>query len=97
MILLGVLFCLYCIYPTIRWSCYTEKEQIEKIGDPQSNTLGAWKEEQANIPEDDLFKQFQFSVKKWWEGDRDRALNLGLDLQGGLYVILQVDENDAVR
>jgi SecD/SecF fusion protein len=96
-ILLGLLFCLYCIYPTIRWSCYTEKEKIEKIGDPQSNTLGAWKEEQATIPDNDLLKQFQFNVKKWWEGDRDRALNLGLDLQGGLYVILQVDENDAVR
>jgi SecD/SecF fusion protein len=97
LILAGTLFCLYCIYPTIRWSMYTEQERVAKIGDPASNTLGEWKEEQATIPQDDLLKQFQFSVKKWWQGDRDRALNLGLDLQGGLYVILQVDENDAVR
>jgi len=96
-IALGVLLCLYFVYPTIRWGTYTEERRIELIGDMQNDELGLWKEEEMQIPKDDFFARLAFSIKKWWQGDRDRVINLGLDLQGGLYVVLEVDLDDAVR
>ena len=49
------------------------------------------------LADNDVVGHFMLSAKKWLQGDRERVLNLGLDLQGGLYVVLEVDMNDAIR
>lgn len=96
-IIIGILFCLYYVYPTIRWGMYTDEERKEKVGDAQENTLGTWKEEELEIDKNNVLDRFIFSTKKWAQGDRDRVLNLGLDLQGGMYVVLEVQMEDAVK
>ncbi len=96
-IAIGVLLCMYLVYPTVRWSMYSEKEKIELAGDTAQDVLGKWKEEEMQLADSDVAGHLALNMKKWWQGDRSRVLNLGLDLQGGLYVVLQVDLNDAIR
>ena len=96
-IALGIAVCLFFVYPTIRWGTYSPEKRIEFTGNLENNELGSWKEQEMEIEKGDLFGNFVFSLKKWWQGDRDRVINLGLDLQGGLYVVLEVDLDDAVR
>ena len=88
-ILAGILVCLYLIYPTIRWSLYTD-DQREKL-------MEQWKEEGDQVRPEGFGANFSFSMKKWWEGDRDKVINLGLDLQGGMFVVLEVQRDDAIR
>jgi len=88
-IALGFLICLYLVYPTIRWSLYSDDER--------TLLLSQWKEEQGANRDASTRIQLQFSMKRWWQGDRSRVLNLGLDLQGGLYVELEVQLDDALR
>ncbi len=97
LILAGVLICAYLVYPTLRWATYSPERRVELAGDPRAQELGAWKEEQMQLSDAGLAKRLAFSVKKWWQGDRDRVLNLGLDLQGGLFVVLEVQLDDAIR
>lgn len=97
LIALGILVCLYYVYPTIRWAAYTEQERVALAGDPAKNQIGTWKEEEMALGDSDFFGRAGFSLKKWFQGDRNRVINLGLDLQGGLYVILKVELDDAVR
>jgi len=96
-IAIGVLICLYFVYPTIRWGTYNNEQRTELAGDISQDKLGKWKEEKMQLADNDVAGHFALSAKKWLQGDRDRVLNLGLDLQGGLYVVLEVDMNDAIR
>ena len=96
-IAIGVLICLYLVYPTVKWSTYSDKEKIELAGDTSKDILGKWKEEEMQLADNDVIGHLIFNAKKWWQGDRSRVLNLGLDLQGGLYVVLEVDMKDAIR
>ncbi len=96
-IALGIAVCLFFVYPTFRWGTYTPEKRIEFTGNLENSELGSWKEQEMEIEKGDLFGDFAFSMKKWWQGDRNRVINLGLDLQGGLYVVLEVDLEDAVR
>lgn len=94
-ILVGFVLCLFYVYPTVRWALYTDEQRLELAGDPAEEMLGRWREEELNIG-DDFFSRFGFAMRKWAQGDRDRVLNLGLDLQGGMYVVLEVQLEDAV-
>lgn len=96
-ILASVLVCAYLVYPTLRWALYTPAERERLAGNPRAQELGAWKEEEMKLSDAGFGKRLAFSIKKWWQGDRDRVLNLGLDLQGGLFVVLEVQLDDAVR
>jgi len=96
-IAIGVIICLYLVYPTLRWGTYTNEQRTELAGDITQDTLGKWKEEEMQLADNDVAGHFTLSAKKWLQGDRERVLNLGLDLQGGLYVVLEVDMNDAIR
>jgi len=96
-IAIGVLICLYFVYPTIRWGIYTDEKRTELAGDTSQDILGKWKEEEMQLADNDVVGHFILSAKKWAQGDRDRVLNLGLDLQGGLYAVLEVDMDDAIR
>jgi len=96
-IAIGVIICLYLVYPTVRWGTYTDDQRTEFAGDLSKDTLGKWKEEEMQLADNDIVGHLTLSAKKWFQGDRARVLNLGLDLQGGLYVVLEVDMNDAIR
>ncbi len=96
-IAIGVIICLYLVYPTIRWGTYSDEQRTEFAGDLSKDTLGKWKEEEMQLADNDVAGHLALSAKKWIQGDRGRVLNLGLDLQGGLYVVLEVDMNDAIR
>jgi len=96
-IAIGVIICLYLVYPTLRWGTYTNEQRTELAGDISQDSLGKWKEEKMQLADNDVAGHFMLSAKKWLQGDRERVLNLGLDLQGGLYVVLEVDMNDAIR
>ena len=96
-IALGVAVCLFFVYPTIRWGTYELEQRKEFAGDLQNNKIGSWKEEEIEIEDNDFFGNLAFTMKKWAQGDRDKVINLGLDLQGGLYVVLEVDLDDAIR
>ncbi len=93
----GILVCLYFVYPTVRWSLYSNDQRRELGGDTTRDELGVWKEAEGQLADDDFAGRALFSIKKWWQGDRNRVLNLGLDLQGGLYVVLQVELDDAIQ
>ncbi len=97
----GLLFCLYYVFPTLRWGTYDNETRNQLVGNPAAQSIdekrGSWKAEEDLIDKDSALERLKFSLKKWWQGDRDRVLNLGLDLQGGLYVVLEVQLDDAVK
>ena len=35
-------------------------------------------------------------LERWYQGDKTKALNLGLDLQGGMHLVLKVDADAAI-
>lgn len=101
-IVLGVviLACYALIHPSLRWATYTQEQRYELNGNPMSSSAdeqsGQWK---IDAPSQDapFGKRLGYSLKKWWQGDRDKVLNLGLDLQGGISVFLKVELDDAIR
>lgn len=97
LILAIVLVSVYLVYPTVRWAMYTPAQREELAGNPREQKLGKWREEELRLRDAGFMKRLAFTVRKWWQGDRDLVLNLGLDLQGGLFVVLEVQLDDAVR
>lgn len=92
--------CIAFIHPSIRWAAYDNAQRVALNGDPMSKNadeaIGQWKLNQP--PADAPFGQrMAYSIKKWWQGDRSKVLNLGLDLQGGISVFLKVELDDAVQ
>ena len=85
-----VLLTLLLIYPTLKWSSYSEAQKVELAGDSLAGKLGAWKEEAKNLKDASGFSKFKFAVKKWWQGNNNMVMNLGLDLKGGMDVTLQI-------
>ena len=92
--------CIAFIHPSVRWATYDNAQRVALNGDPMSKNadeaIGQWKLNQP--PQDAPFGQrLAYSVKKWWQGDRSKVLNLGLDLQGGISVFLKVELDDAIQ
>ncbi|MDD5644353.1 MAG: protein translocase subunit SecD [bacterium] len=85
-----VLMSLFLIYPSIRWGTYKTAKRSELAGDSLSGKQGIWKEEERNLRDAGTFGKFVFWLKKWYQGNRDMVINLGLDLKGGMDVTLQV-------
>ncbi|MBO7543234.1 protein translocase subunit SecD [bacterium] len=92
--------CIALIHPSLRWASYDNAQRVALNGDPMSKNadeaIGQWKLNQP--PADAPFGQkLAYDVKKWWQGDRAKVLNLGLDLQGGISVFLKVELDDAIQ
>ena len=71
-----------------------EREEQAKQG-PWTKETPLW----GHIPRrPSLVRNIGTGMKMWWYGDRDLVLPLGLDLMGGIRVLLEVDEDqiDAV-
>ena len=73
------------IVPTVGWMTLDDTEREAR--------LEQWREEDyewlKNKP--GFFERATNRVKRWSEFDRDRVINLGLDLQGGLHMVLGFD------
>jgi SecD/SecF fusion protein len=70
------------IYPTIGWVTLSEEARAVR--------MAQWKaEDEARLRiQPGLFTEMGWGIKRWSEFDRERVINLGLDLQGGLHMIV---------
>lgn len=76
------------IYPTLGWLIVLDEPAREA-------RLAQWKaedDERAKVRQTSWQKTLH-SMKRWVEFDRDRVINLGLDLQGGIHMVLGFDIN----
>lgn len=76
------------VYPTIGWMTLSEEARRER--------LERWKKE-----DDELARQRPSTlartwhrIKRWAEFDRDMVINLGLDLQGGIHMVIGFNWQD---
>ena len=71
------------IYPTIGWTFLSEETRQAR--------LAKWKEEDQTYHKPNLFADIKRAVVRWAECDRSKVINLGLDLQGGIHMVLRLD------
>jgi len=85
-----ILFSLYKVYPTIKWATLSK--------DRQDQLMNQWEQDQQQVVEErSLWKSFKLSLKRWYYGDEDRTLKLGLDLKGGIYMVVQTKQEKIDR
>jgi SecD/SecF fusion protein len=71
------------IYPTIGWMTLSD--------DQRQARLAKWNEEDSVYEQKGFFAETGDAVRRWAEFDRSMVINLGLDLQGGIHMILGLD------
>ena len=81
-----LLVCFYYIYPTARWAGLSPEARkgIEK----------EWAARDPEVDGEGISARLFYSLEKWFRGDPRRVLNLGLDLRGGMHVVLQVETKE---
>ena len=79
----AVLLAAFYIYPTIKWA------GLEK--DERKALMEEYKLYDAEHAEPELSEEINTYLYRWYKGDKSKAVNLGLDLQGGMQVLLRVD------
>jgi len=75
------------IYPTIGWMTLSAKEREER--------LETWKQEDLESREPNFFRDTWAGMRRWAQFDKDWVINLGLDLQGGINMIVGFDMEKA--
>ena len=83
-----VLLALWYVYPTIKWATL-EKGQHKAL-------VEEYKRYDAEHPEPTLSEEINTYLHRWYKGDKTKAVNLGLDLQGGMHLVLEVDADAAM-
>jgi len=68
------------IYPTIGWMTLSPDERQER--------LDTWQDEDAVYEQPSYWKDTWKSIRRWAQFDRSKVVNLGLDLQGGIHMVL---------
>lgn len=76
------------VYPTLGWMSLSEEARRERL-----ERWHAEDDEYAKSRPTGTQKLVR-SLKRWAEFDRDRVINLGLDLQGGVHMVLGFDIAD---
>ena len=74
---------LILIYPTIGWMTLPEQERAER--------LEQWADEDAQAERRSFFGDIQHGLTRWAQFDRDQVIDLGLDLQGGIHMVIGFD------
>ncbi|MDD5557968.1 MAG: protein translocase subunit SecD [bacterium] len=87
-----LLLCVYYLYPTARWAGLApgERARLEE----------EWLRRDAEVMDEGPAARLLHAAEKWFRGDPRRVINLGLDLRGGMHVVLQVltaDLSDEAR
>lgn len=75
------------IYPTIGWMTLTPEEREAR--------LETWKQEDLETQEPNFFRDTWAGIRRWSQFDQDWVINLGLDLQGGINMIVGFDMEKA--
>ncbi len=83
-----VLLAAWYIYPTIKWASL-DKETRKALTEE-------YKLYDAEHPEPALSEEIATYFYRWRKGDKAKAVNLGLDLQGGMHLVLSVDYEAAL-
>ncbi|MFP4172134.1 MAG: protein translocase subunit SecD [Candidatus Hydrogenedentota bacterium] len=78
-----IVFALFQVYPTVGWMTLSEEEREAR--------MERWEEEDLEYHEPSLIGDTWRSVRRWAAFDRDRVITLGLDLQGGIDMVLGLD------
>ena len=71
------------IYPTIGWMTLSEEQR-------QARTE-QWAEEDGKVREESFFDDTIRSVKRWAQFDSSQVITLGLDLSGGVHMVVGFD------
>lgn len=79
----SIVIALIYIYPTIGWMMLSPEQREAR--------KAAWAEEDKNFESTNLFSDMAHGIKRWAQFDRNRVINLGLDLQGGIHMVLGLD------
>lgn len=85
------LVALFQIYPTIGWMLISDEARQARL-----ETFKAMDEARLSR-EPSFFRDTIDDLKRWALFDRDRVINLGLDLQGGIHMVVGFDMTDDAR
>ncbi len=78
-----LVFTVIYIYPTLGWLSLSPAQQEARVKQ--------WKEEDSVFTKPNFWSDTWKSVKRWSQFDRTKVVNLGLDLQGGVHMVLGFD------
>lgn len=83
-----LLLALFYVYPTIGWMTLSDESREAR--------LAKWQEEDDQLARTKAgyFERQWIVLRRWAEFDRTKVINLGLDLQGGIHMVLGFDIND---
>ena len=84
---MALVFSAIFIYPTIRW--------MSMPAERREALVEQWAGEEP-VPRGSL-KQYARSIRRWAQGDRDRVINLGLDLEGGVHLLYEIQFPDEME
>ncbi|MCK5862913.1 MAG: protein translocase subunit SecD [Candidatus Hydrogenedentes bacterium] len=76
------------VYPTVGWMLLSEESRQTKIETWQQEDDERARSEQGYI------SQQIATAKRWAQFDRSKVINMGLDLQGGIHMVIGFDIND---
>lgn len=76
------------VYPTLGWMLLSEEGRQAR--------LEQWQQEDDELAQrrPGYFEELLVGARRWLQFDRDRVINLGLDLQGGIHMVIGFDIND---
>lgn len=76
------------VYPTVGWMLLSEETRAER--------LAKWQEEDDDLARrrTGYWEELWVSAKRWAQCDRNKVINLGLDLQGGIHMVIGFDVNN---
>lgn len=79
---------IFYVVPTVGWMTLSEEARNERIT--------RWAEEDTQRAKDrpGEFQKFLYAIQRWAQFDRDRVINLGLDLQGGVHMVVSFNWQD---
>jgi SecD/SecF fusion protein len=83
-----VLLAIFFIYPTIKWATLENDER--------KSLMEEYRRYDSEHPEPELSDEINTYMKRWFNGDKSKAINLGLDLQGGMHLVLRVESEAAL-
>jgi len=83
-----IIWSLIQVYPTIGWLTLSDEARQARL-ERWRQEDDEWAKKKHSYTED-LWK----TIRRWAEFDRDRVINLGLDLQGGVHMVLRFDIKD---
>ncbi len=84
----AIVIALINIYPTVGWMTLSDEARTARLDRWSQEDMERAKEKQG------VWSDLTHLVKRWSEFNRDQVINLGLDLQGGIHMVLSFDINE---